>query len=117
MDGKITVSAKTLDEAITKALIELQTTSEHLQYEVVQRESSGLFGLFGGKSCIIRARVMSEEEERALEAARREEEKKKAAKEKAEKEAAARAEAERAAKAAEEKAAAARAAEEKAARA
>ena len=26
MDGKITISASTLDEAITKALIELQTT-------------------------------------------------------------------------------------------
>ena len=38
---EITVSAKTLDEAITKALIELQTTSDHLQYEVVQKESSG----------------------------------------------------------------------------
>ena len=36
MDGKITISASTLDEAITKALIELQTTSEHLHYEVVQ---------------------------------------------------------------------------------
>ena len=38
MDGKITISASTLDEAITKALIELQTTSEHLHYEVVQKE-------------------------------------------------------------------------------
>ncbi len=37
----ITVSAKTLDEAITKALLELQTTSEHLHYEIVQKESSG----------------------------------------------------------------------------
>lgn len=61
----ITVSEKTLDEAITKALIELQTTSEHLYYEIVQKESSGFLGLFGGKPCILRARVMSEEEERA----------------------------------------------------
>ena len=62
----ITVSAKTLDEAITKALLELQTTSEHLHYEIVQKESSGFLGLFGSKPCVLRARVMSEEEERNL---------------------------------------------------
>ena len=78
MEEKITISAKTLDEAITKALIELQTTSEHLQYDVVQKESSGFLGLFG-KPCIIRARVMSEEEERSMAAAKKAEEKKKAA--------------------------------------
>ncbi len=62
----ITVSAKTLDEAITEALLELQTTSEHLHYEIVQKESSGFLGLFGSKPCVLRARVMSEEEERNL---------------------------------------------------
>lgn len=82
MEEKITISAKTLDEAITKALIELQTTSEHLQYDIVQKESSGFLGLFG-KPCIIRARVMSEEEERAMAAAKKAEEKKKAAEAKA----------------------------------
>lgn len=70
----ITVSAKTLDEAITQALLELQTTSEHLHYEVVQKETSGLFGLFGAKPCVIRARVMSEEEERAVKRAAAEKE-------------------------------------------
>lgn len=102
----ITISAKTLDEAITKALLELQTTSEHLYYEVAQKESTGFLGLFGGKPCVIRARVMEEEEEK----------KKKAEKEKAERAAKAEAEkAERAARAEEEKArqAAAKAEEEK----
>jgi len=87
----ITVSAKTLDEAITKALLELQTTSEHLHYEIVQKESSGLFGLIGVKPCIIRARVMGEEEERALKKAaadkERAEKAAKAEKERAEREA------------------------------
>lgn len=87
----ITISAKTLDEAITKALLELQTTSEHLYYEVVQKESSGFLGIFGGKQCVIRARVMGEEEEKNKKA-------------KAEAEKRARADAERAAKQAEEKA-------------
>ena len=60
----ITISAKTLDEAITKALLELQTTTDHLHYEVVQAGSSGFLGLFGGKQCVIRATVMGEEEEK-----------------------------------------------------
>ena len=74
----ITISAKTLDEAITKALLELRTTSDHLYYEIVQKESFGFLGIFGGKPCVIRARVMEEEEERRLK-------KQKAEKEKAEK--------------------------------
>lgn len=98
----ITVSAKTLDEAITKALIELQTTSEHLHYEIVQKETSGLFGLFGAKPCVIRARVMGEEEERAVKkaAAEKERREKEALAEKERAEKAAAAEKERAEKAA-----------------
>ena len=34
----ITVTAKTLDEAITKALIELSTTSDNLEYTLSKRE-------------------------------------------------------------------------------
>lgn len=71
----ITVSAKTLDEAITKALLELQTTSEHLHYEIIQKENPGFLGLFGAKPCVIRARVMGEEEEKALKKAALEKEK------------------------------------------
>ncbi len=59
----ITVTAKTYDEAVTNALIELGTTSEHLYVEVVQKETAGLFGVLGGKNCIIKARIMTEEEE------------------------------------------------------
>lgn len=64
----ITVSAKTLDEAITKALIELQTTSDHLHYEVIEKGSAGILGIFGSKPYIIRARIKNEEEERAVKA-------------------------------------------------
>mgnify|MGYP000592186363 CR=1 FL=1 len=47
----ITVSAKTVDEAVTKALIELKTTSDKLEYEVVDgRNSRSLNGrLYEGK--------------------------------------------------------------------
>ena len=51
----ITVSAKTVDEAITKALIELETTSDKLVYEVVDKGSTGFLGL-GAKPAVIRAR-------------------------------------------------------------
>ena len=74
----MTITAKTYDEAITKALIQLQTTSDHLVVETVQEGSAGFFGI-GAKQWIIRARVKSEEEE-AKEAAE------KAAAEKAERE-------------------------------
>ena len=50
------ISAKTVDEAITKALIELETTSEKLDYVVVDEGSSGILGLFGAKPAVIRAR-------------------------------------------------------------
>ena len=40
----ITVTAKTVDDAVTKALIELQTTSDKLEYEVVDKGSTGFLG-------------------------------------------------------------------------
>lgn len=35
----VTVTAKTVEEAVTKALIELQTTSDKLTYEIVEKLS------------------------------------------------------------------------------
>lgn len=57
----ITVTAKTLDEAITKALIELGTTSDNLEYVVVEKGSAGIFGLFG-KNVVIRAKKKKEDD-------------------------------------------------------
>lgn len=37
---------KTVDEAITEALIALETTSDKVEYEVVDEGSNGLFGMF-----------------------------------------------------------------------
>ena len=56
----ITVTAKTLDEAITKALIELGTTSDNLDYEVIEKGSVGFLGLFS-KNVVIRAKKKKEE--------------------------------------------------------
>lgn len=49
-------SAKTVDEAITSAMLELGTTAEKLEYEVLEKETSGFLGMFG-KPARIKARM------------------------------------------------------------
>lgn len=39
-------TAKTVDEALTDALIKLETTSDNVEYEVIEKESNGFMGLF-----------------------------------------------------------------------
>ncbi len=51
---KIRVSAKTIDEAITKATIQLQTTSDRISYTVLVQGSKGILGI-GAKPWIIEA--------------------------------------------------------------
>lgn len=53
--GEITVSAKTLDDAITEALIQLGITSDMLEYDVIEKGSAGFLGI-GSKQAVIRAR-------------------------------------------------------------
>lgn len=52
--GEITVSAKTVDDAITEALIQLGVTSDMLEYDVIEKGSSGFLGI-GSKQAVIRA--------------------------------------------------------------
>lgn len=49
-------TAKTVDEAITSAMLDLGTTIENLEYEVIEKETSGFLGMFG-KPARIRVRV------------------------------------------------------------
>jgi len=51
--------AKTVDEAVTAATIELGVTSNELDYEVVEKGSSGFLGI-GAKPAIIKARKKNE---------------------------------------------------------
>ena len=62
----ITVSAKTVDEAITKASIELGTTSDKMEYEVIDKGSNGFLGI-GAKPAIIRAKKKETPEDAAIE--------------------------------------------------
>ncbi|ABX44289.1 RNA-binding cell elongation regulator Jag/EloR [Lachnoclostridium phytofermentans] len=49
-------TGKTVDEALTEALLSFQTTSEKMEYEVIEKESKGLLGMFS-KPAKIRARL------------------------------------------------------------
>lgn len=57
--------AKTVDDAITDALVEFETTSDNLEYEVVEEGSSGLLGLFS-KDAVIKARKKEEPKDKLL---------------------------------------------------
>ena len=50
-----TVSAKTLDDAITEALIQLGVTSDQLEYDVIEKGNAG-FLCIGRKQAVIKAR-------------------------------------------------------------
>lgn len=55
-------TGKTVEEAVTAALVELQVTGDRLEYEVIEKETKGLFGL-GQKDAVIRARKAVEDVE------------------------------------------------------
>lgn len=61
MKNSIRVSAKTLDDAITEALIQLGVTSDRLEYEVIEKGSAGFLGI-GMKQAVIEAWKKKEEE-------------------------------------------------------
>ncbi len=46
MDWK-EISAKTVDEALTNAMLKLGTTIDNIEYEIIEKESSGFLGIFG----------------------------------------------------------------------
>lgn len=54
----IEITAKTLDDAITEASIQLGTTSDNIQYEIVDKGSTGFLGL-GSKEARIKVWVKS----------------------------------------------------------
>ena len=62
----IEVSARTVDDAITEALIKLGTTSDRIEYEVVEKGSSGVLGI-GRKDAVIKVRKKYSPEDDARE--------------------------------------------------
>ncbi|MCI5856837.1 MAG: protein jag [Agathobacter sp.] len=51
----IEVSAKTVDDALTEALVTLGATSDQVEYEVIEKGSSGFLGI-GSKNAVIKIR-------------------------------------------------------------
>lgn len=51
----IEFSAKTVDDALTEALVKLETTSDQIEYEVIEKGSNGFLGI-GSKPAVIRAK-------------------------------------------------------------
>ncbi len=62
----IKVTAKTVEEAVTKALIELEITSDKLEYEVIEKGSAGFLGI-GSKPAVIQAKKKETLEDCAVE--------------------------------------------------
>lgn len=58
----ITVTAKTLDDAITEALVQLGVTSDQLDYQIIEKGSAGFLGI-GMKQAVIKARRKEEVKE------------------------------------------------------
>lgn len=55
----IRVTAKTVDDAITEATIQLGTTSDNIEYRVIEKGRTGFFGI-GSKQAVIEAKKKAE---------------------------------------------------------
>ena len=55
-------SGKNVEEALTNASVRLGVTSDKIDYEVIEKGSSGIFG-FASKDAVIKARIKEEKEE------------------------------------------------------
>ena len=51
----IEISAKTVEDALTEALVKLETTSDNVEYEVIEKGSTGFLGI-GSKPAVIKIR-------------------------------------------------------------
>ena len=59
----IEISAKTVDDAVTEAVIQLGTTHDQLEYEVIEKGSAGFIGI-GRKDAVIRVKKKDSLEDR-----------------------------------------------------
>ncbi len=55
----IEVTGKTVEEALTNAMVKLGTSSDNIEYDVIEKGSSGFLG-FGAKAAVIKARKKEE---------------------------------------------------------
>ena len=62
----IEISAKNVDDAITQATVQLGITSDQLEYEVLDKGSTGFLGI-GSKNAVIKARKKFSSDENVVE--------------------------------------------------
>lgn len=62
MEGYIRVSAKTVEDAIIEASIQLGTSSDNIEYTIIERETKGFLGI-GAKKAVIEAKKKKDETE------------------------------------------------------
>ena len=62
MEEYIRVSAKTVEDAVLEASIQLGTTRDNVEYNVVEYETKGFLGL-GAKKAVIEARKKKNDED------------------------------------------------------
>ena len=58
---KIEVTGKTVEEALINAALQLETSSDNLEYEVIEKGSNGLFGFINSKPAKILVSKKQEE--------------------------------------------------------
>ncbi|WP_422485774.1 RNA-binding cell elongation regulator Jag/EloR [Gudongella sp. DL1XJH-153] len=58
-------TAKTVEEALQEALVELKATEKEVEYEIIEEASKGLFGLIGTKEAKIKVVLKNDPEEKA----------------------------------------------------
>ncbi|WP_078556397.1 RNA-binding cell elongation regulator Jag/EloR [Bacillus alkalicellulosilyticus] len=63
---KITASGKTIDEAVDKALVELQTTRERVDIRVIEEPQKGFLGFIGSKPALVELEVKPDPIEEAI---------------------------------------------------
>ena len=59
-------TGKTVNDALTEATINLKTTSDKIEYEVIEKESNGILNLFGKKDARIRVKLKNDIKDNAL---------------------------------------------------
>ena len=62
MDEYIRVTAKTVEDAILEASIALGTSSDNIEYHIIERETKGFLGIGAKKAVIEARRKMSDED-------------------------------------------------------
>ncbi len=62
---QVTASGQTVKDAVQSALVQLNTTEDHVDIEVIEEGKKGMLGLFGSKRAIVKVTVKEDPVEQA----------------------------------------------------